>query len=612
MRINLIRSPSFSGLIAVMLAGVFFLPCPLSADSFDWRNVNGQNFTTPAKDQGPYGTCWEFGPSGAFEMKYKLTRNDSVFDPNVSENEATSPNQVMQHYTDQGVESETQWPYMSSGSPYAPGWEDRVWKSVSCQVGVRMDTDAMKACLKTNGSYGVCVDASFDLFGSVADLKANYHTLEMTSNHSVSLVGYYDDPTVPTGGYWVIKNSWSTGWGNNGFGYVPYGALELTGNMEVSTGPVYFTGPMYHTGPWGAAGTDYTGTAATNTWKGTTNGTWDTTAGTSNNWSNNSTHTSFTWVNQELQAVFDNTASNRAITVGGTVIAHGLTFNTGATGYSFSGGSLTVTAGGIQANENVTINSPLYVGGPQSWTVAASKALTINGALHTIISDTTIAGAGDVTVNGAIDGGGVANATHCGAKPGGIIKNSTGALTLASVGNFGGDITVNTGTLNIAPAGGANTIYSGALFGSGATVINSAGVTSIGGGASNYSGAITLLGGGTLQFVPAAGVAGTFSGPDQRRRFRRAKRPRHDHPCQFRQLLLGWNNDHHRRRAAGRQRCGLAREQLPQAQWRRAAKQQCRHFHAKSRRLGRQRFSMDGRRRRLLRRFLRHDRQHRQ
>ena len=90
---------------------------------------------------------------------------------------------------------------------------------------------------------------------------------------------------------------------------------------------------MYHTGP-GRTGTDYTGTAATNTWKGTTNGTWDTTSGTSANWSNNSTGTAFTWVNQELQAVFDSTGSNKAITVSGTVIAHGLTIST--SGYSFA------------------------------------------------------------------------------------------------------------------------------------------------------------------------------------------------------------------------------------------------------------------------------------
>ena len=32
-------------------------------------------------------------------------------------------------------------------------------------------------------------------------------------------------------------------------------------------------------------------------------------------------------------------------------------------GYLFTGGSLTVTAGGITANQNATINSAVYIGG---------------------------------------------------------------------------------------------------------------------------------------------------------------------------------------------------------------------------------------------------------
>lgn len=33
-------------------------------------------------------------------------------------------------------------------------------------------------------------------------------------NHSVTMVGYSDKGTTP---YWVIKNSWGTGWGWNGY-----------------------------------------------------------------------------------------------------------------------------------------------------------------------------------------------------------------------------------------------------------------------------------------------------------------------------------------------------------------------------------------------------------
>lgn len=32
-------------------------------------------------------------------------------------------------------------------------------------------------------------------------------------DHAILLVGYTKD-------YWIIKNSWGTGWGENGFGYI--------------------------------------------------------------------------------------------------------------------------------------------------------------------------------------------------------------------------------------------------------------------------------------------------------------------------------------------------------------------------------------------------------
>ena len=267
---------------------------------------------------------------------------------------------------------------------------------------------------------------------------------------------------------------------------------------------------MYQSG-----GVHFSGTAATNTWKGMTNGVWDTTSGTSGNWANNSTGGTFTWVNQELQAVFDNTSNsaNRAITLSGTIIAHGLTFNAGGTGYSFSSGSLTVTSGGIQANESVTFNSAMYIGGPQSWTVAGGKTLTVNGALHTIISDLTFNGAGNTVIASTIDGGGVMN-TAGGAAPGGLIQAGAGTVTLSGTPNFAGNLTINSGAgpLNISPAGGASATYSGGWFGGGTVNISCTGTLSLGGGASNFTGVLNMLQPGTLQFVPAAGTTSTFSG----------------------------------------------------------------------------------------------------
>ena len=217
------------------------------------------------------------------------------------------------------------------------------------------------------------------------------------------------------------------------------------------------------------------------------------------------------WLNQEQQAVFDNTGSNRAITVNGTVIAHGLTFNSGATGYSFSGGSLTITAGGIQANESVTFNSDVYIGGPQSWNVAAGKSLTVTGPLHTIISNLTFSGAGTTAISGGIDGGGVIN-LQGGAKPGGLIQAGTGAVTITNVSSFAGDITAQAGagTLYIVAPGGGAATFNGTYFGGGTINFNCSSLT-LGGGGSNFSGTMAWQQPTIVTFVPGAGLAGTFS-----------------------------------------------------------------------------------------------------
>ncbi|MGA7702179.1 MAG: C1 family peptidase, partial [Thermoguttaceae bacterium] len=541
-----IISLSQASLVSIALAASVFLSAQtLSADSFDWQSVNGQNWNSAIESQFG-GTCWDFSSCGNLDAKYMLTRNDPNFAPQVSEEQIdweTNPDMgstsggsgqsVLNYFTTHGVVSGTECPYQSSSpdtgiAPYWPlaaGWQNRVWKSTSnwdgCAGGVSpATTAAMKAYIKLYGPLEVgCqgdVDSTGDLFDSVAAVEGYTGGTISAMDHEVSLVGYVDDPNMANhcGGYWIIKNSWGTGCGVNGTGYyyIPYNNIEVHGDISAITGAVYYTGPMYHTGAWDGTGTDYTGTAATNTWKGTTSGVWDTTSGTSGNWMNNSTGSTFTWVNQELQAIFDNTGNNRAITINGTIIAHGLTFNAGGTGYSFGGGSLTVTSGGIQANENVTFNSQVYIGGPQSWTVANGKTLTVNGALHTIISDLTFNGPGNTVIAGTIDGGGVMN-TVGGAAPGGLIQAGAGNVTLSGACNFAGNITVNfgVGPLNLAPTGGSAS-YTGGLFGGG-TINIGAGTVSLGGAASSFTGTFNVLQACMLQFAPAAGVTNVFSSP---------------------------------------------------------------------------------------------------
>ncbi|MGA2256347.1 MAG: pentapeptide repeat-containing protein, partial [Thermoguttaceae bacterium] len=508
------RSPRLFGMVAVAAMIVFLVAARAQADGFDWRNVGGLDFTTPPKDQGSAGDCWDFSVVGPLEAKYKMTRNDASYSPDCSEMQldwdcAWTGAGAFDYVCTHGVVSEAECPFNAAKSrlggtgpglgdpwPLAPGWQNRVWISTGTIINTPQNTLSMKACIKMYGSCMMPVDCANDLYPSVSDLENDYHTALPSSScdHDISVIGYQDDPKVPTGGYWIVKNSWGTGAGTNGYYYVPYGALETKGSGTPDGVPVQFIpGPVY-----------YTGYMANATWRGGA-GVW-TSGGT--NWTNDaSSGATYAWQNMETGATFAGIGGN--VTLSGPVIAHGVAIN--SAGYCFSGGLLTVTAGGITANQSASIDSPVYVGAPQTWTVAGGSSLTINGPLHTIISDLTVTGGGSTTISGAIDGGGVLNIVG-GAKPGGLIYAGSGTLTLSGLSNFAGDVTHNgSGVLNIAPAGGANVTFSGALNGSGPIVITTTGACSIGGSTSAFTGPITQTG-GTLNFIPAASVLNLFNG----------------------------------------------------------------------------------------------------
>lgn len=424
-------------LLAVFVAWAFVVfgtPSVAHADSFDWRNVDGHSYVTSVKSQGGAGTCAAFGSTAALEAKYMITRNDYSYTVRLSEQHLICDGLIdvthgggeyrcLDYFTSTGIVSERELFYTGANTstrwPLQDGWENRVWKSTSNSNWLPSDTADIKASLKIYGPLTVALNASEDMDTTVLGASG--------IDHAVLVVGYADDESYAGGGYWIIKNSWGYGWSDNGYGKVMYGNIERHHRVHAIDGAVYYTGAM--------------GTA---TWGGGS-GAW--VLGGTDNWTF-AGNSAAVWQRETL-AVFN--AAGSTVAIDGTVIVHGLEFNAGATGYAFSGGSLTVTGGGIVAQESVMINAPVTIGAPQTWSVAAGKTLTIANDVHTVISTLTIDGEGDTYIVGAIDGGGVINSL--GAAAGDLVKNGTGVLTLAGANTYASDTTINAGTLILASTG---------------------------------------------------------------------------------------------------------------------------------------------------------------
>jgi len=217
-------------------------------DSFDWRNVSGVNYVSPVRNQGSCGSCYAYSSLAMNEARLRiktLNQQQKVF--------STQDIVECAQYS-QGCEGG--FPYLISGK-YA---EDFGLVEESCnpykgQDGTCTTPKSCKRSYSTNyhyvgGFYGACNEALMrvelvkngplaiafevydDFFGYkggvyhhtfVKDIKNfKFNPFQLT-NHAVLLVGYGVENDEP---YWIVKNSWGTEWGENGFFRIRRGTDE--------------------------------------------------------------------------------------------------------------------------------------------------------------------------------------------------------------------------------------------------------------------------------------------------------------------------------------------------------------------------------------------------
>ncbi len=193
--------------------------------AFDWRTMNG---TTPAKNQGGCGSCWDFAALGQLESHVKIYegREEDLSEQQIMDCNpwgrgcdggwAGTAYYTMQNY---GSVREICYPYLASD-----GWpcgeancEPVAWITNYYAVGNYVD-DIKEALL--NGP----VYASMDIVDRFYDYIGGCFSWvdEVVGGHALVIVGW-DDSQCGGEGAWIIKNSWGLAWGQDGFGYVKYG-----------------------------------------------------------------------------------------------------------------------------------------------------------------------------------------------------------------------------------------------------------------------------------------------------------------------------------------------------------------------------------------------------
>jgi len=220
--------------------------------------VDLRNYCSPIEDQGNIGSCTGNAIAGQIELidrkggkQLDVSRLFIYYEERVLEGSvrydagAYIRDGIKVCYT-KGAPVETLWPYNTSKfatKPPAPAYTDALKRKVT---GYQRCTNF--AAVKNAVAAGNPVVIGFTVYDSFEGIWANIPhgqagsgmmpfpntaTEQILGGHAVCIVGY--DDTMPvagkTNGRFIVRNSWGTSWGDNGYFYMPYGVIQDT-NMS--------------------------------------------------------------------------------------------------------------------------------------------------------------------------------------------------------------------------------------------------------------------------------------------------------------------------------------------------------------------------------------------
>jgi len=194
-------------------------------DTLDWRLYGA---VTPVKDQSVCGSCWSFGTVGTLEGTLFLQSGNLV---RLSQQALVDCSWGFGNNGCDGGEDfrAYQWMLAHGGIPtedsYGPYLgQDGYCRADKATVGLKIkgwvnvtsgSQEALKVAIASRGPVSVAIDAGHKSLSFYSN--GVYYEPECSStdlDHAVLAVGYGN---IGGEDYWLVKNSWSTYWGNDGY-----------------------------------------------------------------------------------------------------------------------------------------------------------------------------------------------------------------------------------------------------------------------------------------------------------------------------------------------------------------------------------------------------------
>jgi C1A family cysteine protease len=231
--------------------------------SLDWRTYG---VVPDVRNQGGCGSCFAFGTVGIMESALKISGwpmtdlseqflvscNDDGW--NCDEGGLTAHkyhyDTLGQNQTVIGAVLETDMPYTESDGTCTIAYNHPYilsgWVFVPGDEWTVPTVNQIKNAINTYGpiTAGVCAGDAFDAYES--GVFSTDENCGGSTNHQIILVGWNDNNGANVDGYWILRNSWGSDWGESGYMKIKYGTSRVGEGTSYVTVASCDNDPVYN------------------------------------------------------------------------------------------------------------------------------------------------------------------------------------------------------------------------------------------------------------------------------------------------------------------------------------------------------------------------------
>jgi len=191
--------------------------------SVDWRTKGA---VTPVKNQGQCGSCWAFSTTGTLEGFHAINTGTllSFSEQQIVDCDTTCygcgggwPYLALEYTAANGIEQESQYPYTAMDGTCKYDKSEATAVNTGYTFVTTKSTNALLTAI-VSMPVSVCIEADQEVFQFyTSGVITAAENCGASIDHAVLAVGY---DTIQSQQAFIVKNSWGTTWGDEGYVYI--------------------------------------------------------------------------------------------------------------------------------------------------------------------------------------------------------------------------------------------------------------------------------------------------------------------------------------------------------------------------------------------------------